>query len=457
MTSTATAPRRPAGLKGAYASVGRSAVSKLLVMLVSGAISVLTVRLVITHFGVDAYAQYGLLVSLAALLPFADLGLASVVINAVSGSDDPDSDDAVHRTLVSALRLVLVSAAVIAGVAVLLGVTGAWPVLLGSGLLAGSGPAAATLCLVVYAATIPLAVGQRVLTALGLNHLQILTQGLAAPLFMASVVVLVVTGAPAGGYLAVFSYLGGAAIAAVGALLAVRRLPRTRRRVLQDLLHPRRAPGVPVFSTAWPMLVQMVALPVAMQTDRLLISHLATTSELAEYNLALALYGIVLQTISAAGVALWPVFARARSASDVQSPAGLVAAFAAAGAVCAVGLTLLAPWAAHLLSDGKIAISPVTAWTFAAFVVVQAAKYPLGMYLTDPAGLRAQVLPILAMVPLNLGLSWWLVGPLGAAGPVLGSVVSVLLCQVLPCALLVRRDLRRRRSSSSSAQASAEA
>jgi hypothetical protein len=48
-------------------------------------------------------------------------------------------------------------------------------------------------------------------------------------------------------------------------------------------------------------------------------------------------------------------------------------------------------------------------------------------------------------VPLNLGLSWVLIAPFGAAGPILGSAVAVLLCQVLPNLWYVRRDLRRRR------------
>jgi hypothetical protein len=55
------------------------------------------------------------------------------------------------------------------------------------------------------------------------------------------------------------------------------------------------------------------------------------------------------------------------------------------------------------------------------------------------------VLPILIMVPLNLGLSWWLISLVGAGGPIIGSAVSVLLCQVIPNLLYTQRDLRARR------------
>jgi hypothetical protein len=83
---------------------------------------------------------------------------------------------------------------------------------------------------------------------------------------------------------------------------------------------------------------------------------------------------------------------------------------------------------------------------FVVFVTLQAAKYPAGMYMTDKRGLTFQVIPILIMVPLNLGISWWLVGVVGAAGPILGSAIGVLACQVIPNLWYVRRDLAKRRA-----------
>ncbi|MFB9378912.1 lipopolysaccharide biosynthesis protein [Kineococcus gynurae] len=431
---------------GAWRVVGTSAAAKFAVMAVSGAISVVSVRLILEHFGVAAYAQYGLLTSVAALLPFADLGMAAAVINAVAGSDDPGRDEHVRRTIVSALRVIAVSALVIVGVGALITALQLWPTLLGEGLLPGSGPVAALACLVVFAATLPLAVGQRVLTGLGLNHVQILLQGLASPLFATSVVLLVVTGGAGGGFLAVCSYGGALVVAGIGATLAARRMPGVLGSVLRDVPRVKAVPGIPVFATAWPMVVQMIALPIAMQTDRLLLSHLTDETVLARYNLASSLFGIVLQTISAAGIALWPVFARARSTAEVRSPIPMSFAFCGAGLLVALPLALLMPWIAPFLSDGQIRLDAWLVWAFVAFVAVQAAKYPVGMYLTDAKGLRFQVLPIVVMVPLNLGVSWALVAPLGAAGPVIGSTLAVLVCQVVPNALYVRRDLARRRA-----------
>ena len=45
---------------------------------------------------------------------------------------------------------------------------------------------------------------------------------------------------------------------------------------------------------------------------------------------------------------------------------------------------------------------------------------------------------------MNLALSWVLITPLGAAGPIAGSVIAVIVCQLVPYALWVSGDLRRR-------------
>ncbi len=192
------------------------------------------------------------------------------------------------------------------------------------------------------------------------------------------------------------------------------------------------------------MLVQMIALPIAMQTDRLLLSHLTTGDELAQYNLAAQLFGMVLQAIAAGGVALWPIYARARARRQISSPLKPMFIFIAVGLSMAGVLALLSGWIARFVSDGKITLDLWLVVGFVAFVGVQAAKYPLGMYMTDKKGLRFQVWPILVLVPINLGISWWLIGVIGPGGPIIGSAVTVLACQVVPNLIYVRRDLRRR-------------
>jgi O-antigen/teichoic acid export membrane protein len=195
---------------------------------------------------------------------------------------------------------------------------------------------------------------------------------------------------------------------------------------------------------ALPMLVQMVALPIAMQSDRLVLSHVTQGSELAEYNLASQLFGIVQQTIAAAGVALWPVFAKARNDRKIISPMRPTVVFFLVGLTAGALLAAASPWLVEFVGVGRISLPPILVLSYVAFIALQAAKYPTGMYMTDTAGLRFQVIPILVMVPINLGLSLLLAPAVGAAGPIIASTVCALVFQVLPNLLYVYRDMRRR-------------
>ena len=105
-------------------------------------------------------------------------------------------------------------------------------------------------------------------------------------------------------------------------------------------------------------------------------------------------------------------------------------------------MALASPLLADLATGGTITLGGPLVAAFVVLMCLQGLKYPLGMAMTDAAGLRFQALMIVLMLPVNVGLSWWLAGPLGAAGPVVGSVVGVGLFQCLANAHHVRRRLR---------------
>jgi O-antigen/teichoic acid export membrane protein len=76
---------------------------------------------------------------------------------------------------------------------------------------------------------------------------------------------------------------------------------------------PRRFKGAKIVDQAWPMTVIMIALPVGIQTDRIILSHVTTSAELAQYNLASQMYTPIFALVSAAGFTLWPRFAASRA------------------------------------------------------------------------------------------------------------------------------------------------
>ena len=426
-----------------WAPIRRTALAKVVVMAVAGVFGLINTRLIISHFGTDAYAQYGLLATFPSLMPFTDLGIGAVILNAVAGSSDLPHDAVVRRTLTTAIRVLLASALIIATIGVVIGLSGLWPTLLGSKLMDGGG-VTATLCLLVYAAALPLSVGQRVVVGMGRAATQVISQGVVSPTLTCMLLLAVVTRLEAGNAVSVMSYAANTLVSIMCVVVAWRATRPLLADAMRDVPRLRQVRGVRIVDTAGPSLVQSLIIPIAFQTDRLLLSHLGGGQTLAQYNLAAQLFNMLTQTIAVTGVAMWPHFAKARADSRVESPFGAAGTFATMGGALGLAMALAAPWAAHVISSGKVVLPLALLAANVANVVVEAAKQPLGMYMTDPRGLRAQMLPIIILVPMNLALSWALIAPLGAAGPIAGSVIAVIVCQLVPYALWVSADLRRR-------------
>ncbi|BDZ51945.1 hypothetical protein GCM10025867_41860 [Frondihabitans sucicola] len=315
MTTTETPPVRSGGMR----AVGSTAIIKVLVMGLSGILGILTSRVILHSFGTDAYAQYGLLSSFPTLLPFADLGIAAVIINEVAGSKSPRTDDAVRRTIVTALRTLMISGGIMVVVAIVITVFGWWPLLLGKGLM-GGGNLTAGLCLVIFGIAVPLTVGQRILVGLKKTNVQVASQAIVAPFMLLVISALAMLAIPAGTFLSIVSYVGNALLSVLCLWIASRALSPQIGQAFRLVFKVRAYKSVAVLGLAWPMLVQTLAQPIAFQTDRILLSHVGTSHDLAQYNLASQLFGLVLQTIAAAGVALWPIYAGHRAAGRIESP-----------------------------------------------------------------------------------------------------------------------------------------
>jgi O-antigen/teichoic acid export membrane protein len=283
-------------------------------------------------------------------------------------------------------------------------------------------------------------------TGLGRNHVSIALLGLQTPVVLVCLVGILTFHTGGGSYLPVIPYIVTFFISAVSTYLAGRQIRPAFAGALRDAPRLRSVRGGKVFDIAWPMLIQMIALPIAMQTDRLILSHVSDVENLAQYNLASQMYLPVWQVVSSAGVALWPVFARARAGGSkaAVSPLRMSAVFGGAAAGICLLISLIAPWLAARASGGRIDLGVGLLISFSIFMIFQATKYPMGMYMTDARGLRYQALMIVLLLPVNLGLSWYLAVQIGAAGPVIGSAVGVFCCQVVANWVYVRRDLRAR-------------
>ncbi|PCE16310.1 hypothetical protein AUC47_00185 [Microbacterium sp. SZ1] len=424
-----------------FLALGARAVS----MAISLVCGVLTVRLILGGSGVEYYALYTLVASLPGLISFSDLGSGAVLVNSIAVSDNPRSDRRIRAQLTTVGRIMVAFAGAGMVVNAVLYLTGAWGAILGE---AGSIPGAdlaAFVSLMIFCLGIPLGIWQRVLLGLHKNHLIILIQAAQGPLNLLLVWLLVSFAPPsAGTFLALSSMVSGFVVAAAGFGFALAALAPLLGTALRDVPGVRRVPGVRVMHVGWPMLVQLVSAPLSVALLRYVLAQSGSTHEVAEYGAVGQVFFAINGVVAAGGLALWPLFTRARARGTLTRGPYLVAAMFAGGAavVCAI-VWAVSPWLFAFITDGTLDVAGTTVLAFGAMVVCQAALYPLGMFLMDEAGIRFQMIPVALMTVSTIALALIVTPPLGAAGPVLANAFSVLVFQVIPFAVYISRHRER--------------
>jgi O-antigen/teichoic acid export membrane protein len=397
--------------------------------------------IIVRETGAAVFGLVSLVATLTLLFPFADLGISSTVMSASSqlgGVDkDPQAPDVIRR----GYHVLFAVAGALIAISLCVMAFDKWTVLTGF----SSGPQdrwAITVAACLFALTIPAGVGLRILGGLNEAPLATLVMMICPAFALAITAALYAIHAPGIWY--VMSAMGGLFIGQlVGTVLALRlsglgwsafgrtRQVRNRERLLRGSL--------------WLFLVAVGA-PVGLQTGRLLLAHLSTPGQLAQYALMAQLYGVCWSALSTAGYAYWPIFVQRRKATEttVRMWWQLTAAFAAIAAVVTIGFALLAPLVARLLSGGRIDVSIWLAVAFGLLLIGQSAHLPASVLLTNPHEARWQAWWTMTMAVLSIALAIAAAVPLGAVGVVIAAAVAVLLAQVVPDLLWVPRLVRRR-------------
>lgn len=429
---------------GGWYDMLRSGGVKFVALGVSAVLGILITRIIITNFGTEVFAQYGLLVGLGALLPIGVLGVDAPIVNTVAVSQAPGDDTRLREVLVSSIRVLLAAGVILLVVVALMSVLGLWDALLGDSLLVTTGAIAAAACMALWSIGMPFGIGAKVLAGLGKNYITIAISGLQSPVVLLILIVALAVGADrdSGSYIPVVSYAATLLIGVLATVIAAKMIRPTLWKAFRQAPFPRRFAGAKIIDQAWPMTVIMIALPVGIQTDRIVLSHVTSSAELAQYNLASQMFTPIFALVSAAGFTLWPRFAAARAKNQDESPMSLSLVFGVIAACFALGVSLISPWLANFASGGEVTLGISLVVGFSVWMIIQAFQYPFGMYLTDRTGLRFQALMVTLMLPINLAISWALASKYGAVGPVIGSALGVLCFQVIANLIFVRYRTR---------------
>lgn len=415
--------------------------AKAATMVTSMVFGVLTARLILGTVGVEHYSLYALLVAFPALLSFTDLGAGAVVVNGVATSEDPRTDPQVRLQLTSVGRIVVGFAVATQCINTILLLSGGWELLLGDAGQIEGAPLAAFVCLSTFACGVPVGLWVRIMLGLRKNHLVILLQGLVSPLnFVLVWAVLHLDAERFSADLAVTSYAASLAVSVTGLVLTARMTAPLVTRALRDIPRPRSVPGTRVMDVGWPMLAQLLSAPIALASQRYVLAQFGTTQDVAQYSVAAQVFFALNGLVGAAGVALWPRFARQRAQDGIRRGPGWLSLVFASGIVTATAMVwLVRDQLFAFITSEQITVPGSTILAFGAMVTCTATLYPLGMFIMDKPGIRFQVIPALSMAALTFGLSIVLTQEIGVAGPPLGYAAAAIACQIIPFAIYIHR------------------
>lgn len=434
------APIRPASVARLLLAAGGA---RIVVLPISAVCNLVIARLTTLAVGIDQYGVVMLVATLSQVLIFADLGAGAPLTTARAQVGGTQSGaERFRRTTLTAIRTTLCSAGLVVLVALILGLLGLWPPLLGvhGSELSAAVNLAAVLSLAAFGAALPFRVGEAVLRGGGRQHEAVLLVGLSAPAALAITVVLYAVDAPPLAYALPIPL--GFLLSAVCSWIRARQTDKAiLRGIAREIAQPGRYPGVAIFATAAPFFVVMIGLPLALQSDRLVLAHRVDPASLSDYSYVAQVYTPLWSVVSLAALALWPYFATEDQGRRAIRKGWLtgIAILGSAGLLLAAAFLLLARYVVQWMSAGTSTPGWSLLLAFAGLLVIQSLHVTTGIMLLTPRQLTFQAVCVVALVLTNLPLSWILVPGMGAAGPVVASAITVAACQLVPGIIVANR------------------
>ena len=420
----------------------RSITSGAGVRLLTVAFALLTVSVSVRALGDSAFGAVATLGTVVGMAGFADLGLGLGLMTRLAQSHGED-DGVQARPLVSSALAMLVPLGLLVA---LLGAASSvllpWDRLLGSPDIPSW---QVTVSVVIFAVSvglaIPASIGQRVLLGTQQGALANLWSLAASTAQLAAVLLAAVTHAPAPAFVAA-TITVPVLVESVQSVWVL----RTREHLTPARAQASRQMAGQLMRVGGLFLALNIAVALSYQSDSLIVSSVMGAASAAVFAIGLRLFGTLSSLFASSLQQLWPALAEALARDDlvwvrhrfrqvlVLSTAVLAGL---SGLLVLVGQPLARLWVGPSLVPPLELLLAFAAWTVYSHVMSQCSILLNAARVVGP-----QVVMATAMTCVNLPVSIVLTRQVGLAGPLLGSLISHVLCAGVPTAVLVRRVLR---------------
>jgi O-antigen/teichoic acid export membrane protein len=424
-------------------TTGAAALNKV----ISIGASVITVRLTFQYLGAERYGMWTTITSTILLLGFADFGMSNGLVNMVGDALGRKDNRAAQSAVASAFWMLATVALVGA-----LAMAASFPFIDTSRLfnvhstlaVKESGPTLVILFL-CFAVALPLGAVRGTLTGIQSAFVNNVWNSIGS---LASLMALLIAiHFHAGLPLLALALSGPPLLANMlnGAELFLFSRPELRPNPRFISL----ASTSRMFRTGMAFFLLQIAVIVGMQTDNIVIAQIMGAQAVPEYAVPQRMFAFVLSLLVMASGSVWPAYVDALAQSDGRWIYRTFLRVAAGGTLITVLLTsVLVILGNRILSfwvGPQMHASLALLGTLGLLCFFNAFLQPMAFLLTGLGIFRFQVINFLVMAVVNLGLSILFVKRYGVLGAALGTVIAILVVQIVPYAIVTVRTLRRLR------------
>lgn len=406
--------------------------ARIAVLPITALASLAISRSVSTDYSIDVFAIFMLAYTIPALLPSFDFGLGAPVTTAAARLEDAPEN--FKWVFLRATRWLLLASILISVVSFLLTLNPGITTLLG--VADRSYDSAFLISLLLIALAISTGLGPALLLGLKKNTLLTILQGASGPMTLAIVNFIVAAGGSSWWIVALAP--AGLVISNLTIFIIAMNSSGVKRALTGE------ARSGQIVGTALPMLVILVATPIAIQSGRVALSWTADLNSVAAYAAAFTLFGPAYSVGQIAGRSLWPEFVAIshdrRALLRLFRRSLLVCAVV--GAALSAGFVIIAPWAISIIFPPDMRVSWATWWAMGLAIFIISVHQPAAMLLTDSRGLRIQALFSVVLAITVLSATILLAQGWQDAAPAISLALGFTLCQFFPVLIAAWRQVQ---------------
>lgn len=407
--------------------------------------SIITVSISLSYLGVERFGMWLLLISFKAMLVFADLGIGNGLLNLVSTAYGRDDRDNVKIQISSALAILGLISCIISIVFIVIYPMVHWDAVFNVTTEQASKEAGPTIAIFMFCSilNIPISIVSRIFDGYQeayINSLWSVIGNITSLLFLFLFINLN-TGLP----FIVLALVGAPLLAQIfnGLFLFLHQKTWLKPKISFFSIKS----TITILRLGSLFFILQLATSIGYESDTLLITQFIGVEAVADYAIPKRLFSMATIILGFVLSPLWPAYSEAISRKDSDwvkyiffRSLRLSIFFGIVSAILLVSFSrlIIKMWVGEVIFPTWLLLIGLASW-----LILYSTLAPCAMLLNGASIVKFQVIIAIMMTTVNILCSILLVQKIGVPGPIFGTVISQIVCVLLPTIIFLKHYLKR--------------